>query len=138
MKLIFLISVLLLVASFNQVSDSWVISRGKKTLLKGKEGDPIKTIAISLTDTSALLVQYKEAPSNIKWKRDFILKNSQDSLLLSIPFNYSSGKFSLPYSSISPLLQKYAFISIVTEQHPLSDDMMIRSKKLTLAIIQKK
>ncbi len=125
-------------ASFMQNPDTWEIRRGKKILLKGKEQDPVQTITLSSSDTSAILIIYKEAPSNIKWKRDFNFKNKADSIVLSYSFTYSSGKFSLPCKEINGFIARHGSLTLITEQHPANEDMMIRSKIQALAVFQMK
>jgi hypothetical protein len=121
-----------------QNPDSWEICRGKKILLKAKEEDPVQTLIISSSDTSSILIDYKEAPSNVKWKRDFIFKTGTDSILHHFSFTYSSGKFRLPLPDFSKLISRHGPLTLFTEQHPANEDVMIRSKIQTLAIFQLK
>ena len=121
-----------------QNPDSWEICRGKKILLKAKEEDPVQTLIISVSDTSSILIDYKEAPSNVKWKRDFIFKTGTDSILHHFSFTYSTGKFRLPVPGLSQLIDRHGPVTLLTEQHPAKEDVMIRSKMLVLAVFQKK
>jgi hypothetical protein len=138
MKTFLLILIFSGFASSMQNPDTWEICRGKKILLKAKEADPVKTIILSSSDTSSIVINYKEAPSNVKWKRDFNFKNKADSIVLSYSFNYSSGKFRLPFNEIRQLIARQGSLTLNTEQHPAIEDIMIRSKIQALAVLQMK
>jgi hypothetical protein len=138
MNFFLLISIFFLTVSTGQSGDSWEISRGKKIIVKSREGDSILSRNISLKDTSAIVILYREVPSNITWKRNFILRSDGDSVLQKLSFEYSSGVFRLPISFIGNFLKKYGSVTLVTEQHPSSDDIMIRSKMQILAVFRKK
>ena len=134
MKLLLLLS---LVLCLQQV-DSWEIRKGKKPILKSSANKNLETIKLSVSDTNPICIMYTEAESGIKWKRVFSLKNKNDSLLISFPFQYSNGKFILPAKNINNLMEKYGDLTLFTEQHPFSDEMMVRSKMQTLAILSAK
>ncbi len=138
MKLLLYIMMFSGFASYLQNPDTWEIRRGKEVLLKGREQDPVQTIWLSSSDTSSIIIIYKEAPSNIKWKRDFNFRNKADSIVLSYSFTYSSGKFILPGKEINGFISRFGSLSLITEQHPVNEDMMIRSKIQALAVFQMK
>jgi hypothetical protein len=137
MKIIFLL-LMISVLSFLQSADSWEICRGPKTLAKVKEDEPTHTLYLSGTDTTALIINFHEAPSNIPWKRDFILRSSNDSVLQQFSFSYSSGKFRLPLNNISDFLSTHGPVTLITEQHPAREDVMARSKMLVIGIFKRK
>ena len=136
MKTFLLILIFSCFATSLQNPDTWEICRGKKILLKAKEEDPVKTIMLSSSDTSSIVIDYKEAPSNIKWKRDFNFKNKADSIVLRYSFNYSGGKFRLPFNEIRQLIARQGSLTLITEQHPANENIMIRSKMQVLGIFQ--
>lgn len=123
---------------FTQEKDAWQICVGTKVLLRTDDEKPVQTIFLSTSDTSDLIIDYKESPSNIKWKRTFLLRDKNDSLLANYDFNYSKGRFRLPIKSVQQFIKRFGKISLLTEQHPADDQMMIRSKMQTLAYIQPK
>jgi hypothetical protein len=131
MKLLLLLFFLM---SLQQV-DRWEIRRGKRSALKSSADKKLDTIRLSVSDTNSICIIYAEAESSIKWKRIFALKDKNDSLLISFPFQYSNGKFLLPAKDINYLLRKYGPLTLFTEQHPFSDEMMVRSKMQSLAIL---
>ena len=131
MKLLLLLSILFCL----QQVDSWEIRRGKKMVLKSSADKNLETLRLSVSDTNAICIIYAEAESGLKWKRVFSLKDKNDSLLISFPFQYSHGEFILPVKDINYLMKKYGALTLFTEQHPLSDEMMVRSKMQTLAIL---
>jgi hypothetical protein len=135
MKIIFLLFVITLVA-FMQALDSWEICRGNKILAKVSENDQAPTVFLSPSDTSALIINFKEAPSNIQWKRDFILRTASDSVLYQFSFLYSTGKFRL--AGISSVISKHGPVTLITEQHPAKEDILARSKMLVIGIFQRK
>jgi hypothetical protein len=137
MKIIFLL-LFISGTSFLQSTESWEICRGSKILAKAKENEPIPAIILSVTDTTALIIDFHEAPSNIQWKRDFILRSSNDSVLLQISFPYSSGKFRLPADKLSTFMSTHGPVTIFTEQHPAKDDVMARSKIVVIGIFKHK
>jgi len=137
MKIIFLLLIITTV-SLKQSTDNWEICRGSRVLAKAKEDEPPRTIFLSATDTSALIIDFHEAPSNIQWKRDFILRSSNDSILQQFSFTYSSGKFRLPIKKLSDFISSQGPVTIATEQHPAKDDVMARSKIVVIGIFKRK
>lgn len=123
---------------FFQEKDSWQICVGTRVLLKTDEEKQVQTIFLKASDTSDLIIDYKESSSNIKWKRTFLLKNINDSLLANYPFEYSKGRFRLPINQLLQFMNRFGRISLLSEQHPADDQMMIRSKIQTLVFIQLK
>jgi hypothetical protein len=133
------ISLLLMIIgllSAHQEKDSWEICQGKKTLVRRMEGDTPTALQINPTDTTALTIVFKEAPSNIQWKRNFSLRTENDSMLYQISFTYSSGKFRLPANQLNKIILRNGPVRLVTEQHPANDEIMARSKMTILAILQ--
>ena len=77
-----------------------------------------------------------EPASNITWKRDFIFSTKEEEPLLVKKFEWSGGKFSIPFAEILPKTGKEKNIFLYTEQHPANPDLGIRSKRTLLAIFQ--
>jgi hypothetical protein len=136
MKIIF--PLFIIAAAFLQSADRWEVCRGPKTLLKATEDEPPHTILLSGTDTSAIIINFQEAPSNIQWKRDFILRASNDSILQQFSFNYSAGKFRLPFNKLSDFISAHDSVTLTTEQHPAKDDVMARSKIVVIGVFKRK
>jgi hypothetical protein len=135
MKITFLLCIFTFVA-FMQAMDSWEICRGNKILAKASENDQAPTVFLSTSDTNALIINFKEAPSNIQWKRDFILRTASDSVLHQFSFSYSTGKFRL--AGISSIISKHVPVTLITEQHPAKEDILARSKMLVIGTFQRK
>ncbi len=128
--------ILILFALFWVQPDSWTVYLNEKKIASGTD----KPVAISWTASKKgkLVIDYQQSPSNIKWKRDFVITTVNDSILSTSSFSYASGKFEIPCSTVSSLLMKMDTIKLHTEQHPADEQMMVRSKIQPLLIITKK
>lgn len=131
MKIILLLSVLLLVQT-----DSWTIFLNEKELAKGTEQPT--TLVWKGSKKDKLSIEYRRAPSNIKWKRNFVFTTTTDSVLSTCSFSYSDGTFNIPASAITGPLMTLDTIKLHTEEHPADEQMMVRSKMQPLLIITKK
>jgi hypothetical protein len=120
----------------------WNVCINKKIIVKGSDSlvnAKPETIQINRTDLKAntfLLIEMKEPASNITWKRDFIFSTNEDEPLLVKKFEWSGGKFSIPFAEILPKTGKEKNIFLFTEQHPSNPDIGIRSKRILLAVFQ--
>ncbi|MGL6267052.1 MAG: hypothetical protein ACRC2O_03980 [Chitinophagaceae bacterium] len=120
----------------------WNVCINNKIIVKGSDADinaKPETIQINRTDLKAntfLLIEMKEPASNITWKRDFIFSTKDEETLLLKKFEWSGGKFSIPFAEILPKTGKEKSIFLYTEQHPSNPDLGIRSKRALLAIFQ--
>ena len=119
-----------------QTPDSWDICRGKTKLATSKEGSIVPIILISMVDTNAIVVDFREAKTNIQWKRQFIFTSGNDSALYQFSFPYSSGKFRLELPDFSATISRFGPVKLSTIQQPENDDIMARSKMTDLAIFQ--
>jgi hypothetical protein len=120
----------------------WNVCINNKIIVKGS--DSVKnykpeTIKISRTQLKAntfLLIEINEPTSNITWNRDFIFSTKSEDILLVKKYEWSDGKFSIPFAEILPKTGKEENILLFTEQHPANPDLGIRSKRTLLAIFQ--
>lgn len=131
MKIILLLWALLLIQS-----DSWTIFLNGKELAKGSEQPT--TLVWKGGKKDKLSIEYHRSPSNIKWKRNFVFTTTADSVLSTCSFSYSDGTFQIPVSAITGPLAILDTIKLHTEEHPLDEQMMVRSKMQPLLVITKK
>jgi hypothetical protein len=130
--------------AFLQQKDSWVIHLDKKIIHRGTENpvkDKIPVVALAKTalkPASVLKIVYKQAPSSIEWKSNFVFTNNRDSTLLQFDFDKASGDFSIPVSAFLTHLKKEKKLMLFADQHPKNDALMIRSKRVLLCNIQLK
>jgi len=125
------------VTHWNVCINNKIIVKGSDSIISAKP----ETIQINRTQLKAntfLLIEIKEPTSNITWKRDFIFSTKSEEILLVKNFEWSGGKFSIPFAEILPKTGKEENILLFTEQHPANPDLGIRSKRTLLAIFQLK
>jgi hypothetical protein len=123
------------VTHWNVCINNKIIVKGSDSLINTKP----ETIQINRTQLKAntfLLIEIREPSSNINWKRDFIFTTKEEEALLLKKFEWSGGKFSIPFAEILPKTGSEKNIYLFTEQHPANPDLGIRSKRTLLAIFQ--
>jgi len=123
------------VTHWNVCINNKIIVKGSDSVVKVKP----EIIQINRTDLKAntfLLIEIKEPISNVTWKRDFIFSTKDEEPLLLKNFEWSGGKFSIPFAEILPKTGKEKNIYLYTEQHPANPDLGIRSKRTLLVIFQ--
>jgi hypothetical protein len=123
------------VTNWNVCINNKIIVKGSDSDIKGKP----EIIQINRTDLKAntfLLIEIKEPISNVTWKRDFIFSTKDEEPLLLKNFEWSGGKFSIPFAEILPKTGKEKNIYLYTEQHPANPDLGIRSKRTLMVIFQ--
>lgn len=131
MKILLLICALWLVQQ-----DRWTISLNGQAIASGTD-QPLMVVWKG-NKKDKLSIDYQKAASNIRWKRNFVVTTTKDSVLGTYSFNYASGKFELPGSAITSALMKMDTIKLHTEEHPADEQMMLRSKIQPLLVITKK
>lgn len=121
-----------------QQKDSWTLLLDKKNIFQGVElnfnqkAPEILIAAPGLKPASVLEIDYKEAPTDIKWKRSFVFCDEQNNVVARKDFEQSSGVFSIPASVFYAQLKNLKKLKLYAEQNPKNTDMMIRSKKVTI------
>ena len=123
------------VTHWNVCINNKIIVKGSDSVVKVKP----EIIQINRTDLKAntfLLIDIKEPISNVTWKRDFIFSTKDEEPLLLKNYEWSGGKFSIPFAEILPKTGKEKYIYLYTEQHPANPDLGIRSKRTLLVIFQ--
>ncbi len=120
----------------------WNVCINNKSIVKGSDSlvnAKPETIQIERKDLKAntfLLIEIKEPASNIIWKRDFIFSTKSEEPMFVKKFEWSEGKFSIPFAEILPKTGKEKNILLYTEQYPANPDLGIRSKRTLLVIFQ--
>ena len=124
-----------------QQKDSWTLLLDRKNIYSGVElnfNQKVPDILIAspaLKSASVLEIDYKEAPTDIKWKRSFVFFDENNNVLARQDFDQSSGIFSIPASLFSKQLKNLKKLKLCAEQNPKNTDMMIRAKKVTIGNI---
>ncbi len=137
-----MLSILLSISSSAQQKDSWTIALDKKTIHSGVEltvhqKSPLVNIASGKLKTGSVLeIHYKEAPTDITWKRSFVFCYENDTVVARADFEHSQGSFSIPASRFIAPLRKLKWLKLYSEQNPKNDDMMIRSKRVIICTLQ--
>jgi hypothetical protein len=114
----------------------------KKSIHKGVEltiqqkPPVVSVVSANLKPNSILEIEYKEAPTNIKWKRSFVFCDDENRVLARADFENSSGSFTIPANKFISQLRRLKNLKLYSEQNPKNEDMMIRSKRVAICTLQ--